>query len=540
MEKKITEDEVNNNNDITKDSEINENEKKSKNTEGTKKTKSTTRKPRIKKEPEKEKTTAKKTTKKQDSKIVEEEKPKDEEPILADEQVFDDEVEALKKEFEEKEDDLETETVVMQNDYDDENNTDDEISDLDELKIDEEEIKGIIDEQDIDSYIVKEEKVKEDLDKLVDKKKASEQQTNSKKIKIPLVGLIIVIILIISIIVSIVIFKNKIFNFIKDSDNSAYTDQLPSDNDLNDEEKKGYELISKWLDSYKENNLEITDRIFSYKITSVSLNSKIDNKFIVLATYDVVPASMESSIWLKDNGEKQEDTIKNKNQYFVIENIKEDYKIVDVQVEKPDINHIGLTEEKAILLVKGDFPDSERLKLLISSDMINELTEEQKESVLSTIGGNLDEFYKIEGSYRDTFILGTFLVNKQNSEKWFVDDEGITTKLKTAVQILQIAKFEVQGDLSMTADQAAFVMFNSFPKGKRKSLKIAENWIDTVANSDKVKEDLGDISEFYALKTNDMQGVIVIKKNGLAKYYISPEGQMTDLVGVEDISTIIK
>lgn len=409
-----------------------------------------------------------------------------------------------------------------------------------ELQIDEEEIEEIINEEEIeDPFIIQEDTVQKDLDEIADNKNV-EQPIHGKRIKIPLVGLILGIILIVAIIVTIVTFKDKIFKFKESSDKNAYSDQLPVDNDLNEEEKIGYDLITKWLDGYKDTSLEITDRIFSYTIKSVSLNSKNENKFIILASYDIEPASIDSSIWFAGNGEKQDNIIKNKLQYFVIEKIQDSYQIVNSSTDKPDINDTSLTEEKAILLIKNDFPDPENLNLLSDSNMIDELTEEQKNNVLSSIGGTLDDFYKITGTYRKTFILGTFLINKQNSERWFVDENGVTTKLSKATQILNVANFEVQGDLTITQDQAIFIMFNGFPKNKRKALSIVENWIDNIENQEKVKETLGEIAEYYGLKTSDMTGIIAVKKNGLSKYFISKEGEVIDLVGTEDITTIIK
>ena len=116
--------------------------------------------------------------------------------------------------------------------------------------------------------------------------------------------------------------------------------------------KIGFNLITKWLENYEGANMEITNKILSYKINSISLNSKKDDKFIILSTFDVVPASIDNTIWINDNGEKQGDTIKNKSMYFVIEKVQDNYEIVSTSASKPDINNEELTEEKAILLIK--------------------------------------------------------------------------------------------------------------------------------------------------------------------------------------------
>ncbi len=38
--------------------------------------------------------------------------------------------------------------------------------------------------------------------------------------------------------------------------------------------KIGFNLITKWLENYEGANMEITNKILSYKINSISLNSK--------------------------------------------------------------------------------------------------------------------------------------------------------------------------------------------------------------------------------------------------------------------------
>lgn len=140
----------------------------------------------------------------------------------------------------------------------------------------------------------------------------------SKRIEIPLVGLILTVLIFIIIIISLIIFKDKIFGFNSNKlkDNNAYSNQLSGDNLLNEEEKIGFDIVSKWLENYKNASLEITSKILSYNINSISLNSKKDDKFIIMATYDVVPASIDNTIWSNDNGEKQGDTIKNKFRVF--------------------------------------------------------------------------------------------------------------------------------------------------------------------------------------------------------------------------------
>lgn len=362
----------------------------------------------------------------------------------------------------------------------------------------------------------------------------------SKRVEIPLVGLILVVLIFITIIISLIIFKDKIFNINGLKDENVYSNQLSGDNRLNEEEKIGFDLISKWLEGYKDTSLDITKRIFSYNINSVSLNSKKDNKFIVMATYDIVPASTDTTIWTNDNGEKQGDTIKNKSQYFVIEKMNDKYEITTTSIDKPDINNDELTEEKAILLVKQDFPDSDNLSLSIDSNMIDELDQAKKDEVSSNLGASLDSYYKITGSYRNTYILGTILVNKNTKDKWFVDVDGVVSKMEKATQILNVSDFEVQGDLTMTSDQAILVAISSFPKNKRQGVSIAENWTDSIQNKEQVESKLGNLDEYYALKTSSSNGFILIKKNGLAKEYVSPDGTVTDLVGVEDITTILQ
>lgn len=146
----------------------------------------------------------------------------------------------------------------------------------------------------------------------------------SKRIEIPLVGLILTVLIFIIIIISLIIFKDKIFwfNSNKLKDNNVYSNQLSGDNLLNEEEKIGFDIVSKWLDNYKNTSLEITSKILSYNINSISLNSKKDDKFIIMATYDVVPATIDNTIWTNDNGEKQGDTIKNKSRVFYYRKIK--------------------------------------------------------------------------------------------------------------------------------------------------------------------------------------------------------------------------
>lgn len=140
----------------------------------------------------------------------------------------------------------------------------------------------------------------------------------SKRIEIPLVGLILTVLIFIIIIISLIIFKDKIFGFNSNKlkDNNVYSNQLSGDNLLNEEEKIGFDIVSNWLENYKNASLEITSKILSYNINSISLNSKKDDKFIIMATYDVVPASIDNTIWINDNGEKQGDTIKNKFRVF--------------------------------------------------------------------------------------------------------------------------------------------------------------------------------------------------------------------------------
>lgn len=164
---------------------------------------------------------------------------------------------------------------------------------------------------------------KEAPDELEENNKQSET-IFSKRIEIPLVGLILVILIFITIIISLIIFKDKIFNLNSNKleDDNVYSNQLSEDNLLNEEEKIGFDIITKWLESYKGTSIEITSKILSYNINSISLNSKKDDKFIIMATYDVVPATIDNTIWTNDNGEKQGDTIKNKSRVFYYRKIK--------------------------------------------------------------------------------------------------------------------------------------------------------------------------------------------------------------------------
>lgn len=366
--------------------------------------------------------------------------------------------------------------------------------------------------------------------------------TSSKKIEIPLVGTILVLLIFVIIIISLIIFKDNILNLNskRQKDNNVYSNQLSEDNLLNEEEKIGFDIVTQWLESYKNTSIEITSKILSYKINSISLNSKKDDKFIIMATYDVVPASIDNTIWTNDNGEKQGDTIKNKSQYFTIEKVNDKYEMTYVSATKPDINENNLTEEKAILLIKNDFPDSDKLNLNSDSTMIDSLTEDEKSNVASALGSSLDNYFKITGSYRDTYILGTFLVNKKTQDKWFVDVDGEISKLEKATGILNVAEFEVQGDLTMTVDQAILVILGSFPKNKRQNVQLVQNWTDNVKNIEKVKLKLGNLDDYYAFKTSSSKGFILIKKNGLAKEFVNLDGNVTDLLGVEDITTILE
>ena len=176
-------------------------------------------------------------------------------------------------------------------------------------------------------------------------------------------------------------------------------------------------------------------------------------------------------------------------------------------VTKPDINENNLTEEKAILIIKNDFSDSDRLSLNSDSSMIDTLTEDKKSQVVSVLGSSIDDYFKITGTYRNTYILGTFLVNKKTQDKWFVDIEGETFKLEKATGILNIAEFEVQGDLTMTVDQAILVTLGSFPKNKRQNVQVAENWLDSIQNKEQVESKLGNLDDYYALKTNSSKAV---------------------------------
>lgn len=387
------------------------------------------------------------------------------------------------------------------------------------------------------------EKVEETDERKIENKTEEQNETIfSKRIEIPLVGLILTVLIFIIIIISLIIFKDKIFGFnsSKLKDSNVYSNQLSGDNLLNEEEKIGFDIVSKWLENYKNTSLEINSKILSYNINSISLNSKKDDKFIVMATYDVVPASIDNTIWTNNNGEKQGDTIKNKLQYFTIEKINDKYEMTYASVSKPDINENNLTEEKAIILIKNDFSDSDRLSLNSDSSMIDTLTEDKKNSLANALGSPIDDFFKITGFYRNTYILGTFLVNKNSQDKWFVDIEGEASKLDKATRILNIAEFEVQGDLEMTIDQAILVTLSSFPKNKRQNVQVAENWIDEIKNKEKVKNKLGNLDDYYALKTNTSKGFILIKKNGLAKEFVNKNGTVTDLLGVDDITTVIE
>lgn len=396
------------------------------------------------------------------------------------------------------------------------------------------------DEDEIDEEI--EPELTEEVSDKLEKNDKQSETIFSKRIEIPLAWLIFTILIFIIIIISLIIFKDRIFvfNSNKLKDNNVYESQISEDNLLNEEEKIGFDIVSKWLENYKNTSLEITSKILSYNINSISLTSKKDDKFIIMATYDVVPASIDNTIWTNNNGEKQGDTIKNKFQYFIIEKIDDKYEMTYASVTKPNINEKTLTEEKAILVIKNDFSDSDKLSLNSDSSMINNLTENEKNNISTILGNSLDEYFKITGTYRNTYILGTFLVNKSTQDKWFVDVDGEVSKLEKATEIINIAEFEVQGDLTMTVDQAILVTIGSFPKNKRQNIQIVENWIDSVSNKEKVKAKLGNLDDYYAFKTNSSKGFIVIKKNGLVKEFVNLDGTITDLLGVEDITTIIK
>ncbi|MBO5005254.1 MAG: hypothetical protein J6D03_08495 [Clostridia bacterium] len=85
----------------------------------------------------------------------------------------------------------------------------------------------------------------------------------SKRIEIPLVGLILTVLIFIIIIISLIIFKDKIFSFNinKQKDNNVYESQLSGDNLLNEEEKIGFDIVSNWLENYKNTSIEITSKI---------------------------------------------------------------------------------------------------------------------------------------------------------------------------------------------------------------------------------------------------------------------------------------
>lgn len=415
----------------------------------------------------------------------------------------------------------------------------------DELETVEDSIIGENEEEFNDEDEIEEEIDPELTEEVQEESEENNKQTEtifSKRIEIPLVGLILTILVCIIIIISLIIFKDNIFNLNSKglNDDNVYSNQLSEDNLLNEEEKIGFDIVTQWLDSYKSTNIEITSKILSYTINSISLNSKKDNKFIIMATYDVVPASLDNTTWTDDNGEEQGDTIKNKSRYFVIEKVNDNYEMTSSSAIKPDINDDNLTEEKAILLIKNDFSDSDKLNLNSDSSMIDSLTEDEKNNVSTTLGGSLDDYFKITGSYRDTYILGTFLVNKKTQDKWFVDVDGEVFKLEKATGILNVAEFEVQGDLTMTIDQAILVTLGSFPKNKRQNLQLVENWTDDVKNIEKVEEKLGNLDDYYALKTSSSKGFILINKNGLVKEFVDSEGTVTDLLGVEDITTILE
>lgn len=394
----------------------------------------------------------------------------------------------------------------------------------------------------IDDTEALETKLNQDEQEKIEENSKQSETIFSKRIEIPLVGLILTVLIFIIIIISLIIFKDKIFGFNSNKlkDNNVYSNQLSEDNLLNEEEKIGFDIVSKWLENYKNASLEITSKILSYNINSISLNSKKDDKFIIMATYDVVPASIDNTIWINDNGEKQGDTIKNKFQYFTIEKINDKYEMTYASVTKPDINESNLTEEKAIILIKNDFSDSDKLILNSDSSMIDTLTQDKKNSLATTLGSPINDYFKITGSYRNTYILGTFLINKDSQDKWFVDIEGEAFKLDKATKILNVAEFEVQGDLTMTVDQAILVTLGSFPKNKRQNVQVAENWMDEIKNKEQVENKLGNLDDYYALKTNSSKGFILIKKNGLAKEFVNIDGTVTDLLGVDDITTVIE
>ena len=364
--------------------------------------------------------------------------------------------------------------------------------------------------------------------------------SNSKRLEIPLVGTIILIIILVSLVVCILVFKNQIINSDFFKNFGINIGKEVKDDILNEDEKRGYDLISKWLENYTKTSEDIKNKITSYKINSVSLMEKNDTRSIIMATYDVVPASIDNTNWINDNGTKDGETIKNKMRYFTIEKIDENYEIINSNVEKPDINEDIFTLEKAIISIKKDFPDPNNMDLHSDSSLISSLDTAKQTEIFNKTGGKIEDFYTITGSYRKTYILGTFLINKENEKKWFVDDTGIATELKTCVQVLHLSDFEVQGDLSMSLEQAILTTFNLFPKGKRQGLTLVENWIENVEKREEVVSTLGDLSDYYTFKTNTSKGFIAIKKNGLAKYFINTDGTITDLVDMKDITSILQ
>lgn len=301
----------------------------------------------------------------------------------------------LKKQNENLNDDLETDDInndidnikeneILNQDIEDSDELLDDNSMQDEKKEDNETTIESIEQNTNTEEKLEKKKNKKEKAKRKNKDKKNDNSDNndnnkqsetifSKRVEIPLVGLILVVLIVIIIIISLIIFKDNIFNFKGFKDSNVYTNQISADNLLNEEEKIGFNLITKWLENYEGANMEITNKILSYKINSISLNSKKDDKFIILSTFDVVPASIDNTIWINDNGEKQGDTIKNKSMYFVIEKVQDNYEIVSTSASKPDINNEELTEEKAILLIKNDFSDSDKLNLSSDSSMIDSL-----------------------------------------------------------------------------------------------------------------------------------------------------------------------
>lgn len=110
------------------------------------------------------------------------------------------------------------------------------------------------------------------------------------------------------------------------------------------EEQACRNVFDKYLSEYKNFNKVETERLSEYEINKIEVKKeKLDKtKFVCIVKYDVRPfTNLKTNNWSKENGKYQDDWIKDKTCFLIVDKINGEYEITK-NVADLDLSSVDL------------------------------------------------------------------------------------------------------------------------------------------------------------------------------------------------------